>query len=220
MVGRKGSPLLIGFGEKALFVSSEPIAFHRYTNQFIRLEDRELLRLSLDDSIRESVKERLITYDKIEIKETPSPGFRCFFEEEIFEQPLAVKKALGFFKRLILHQGVPKLGGFDAHREEALGIDNLIIVACGSSYNAALYGRHLFSIFEVFNTVTCVEASDFTLFDLPREHAGMLALTQSGETADVLNALKLVKKRGNIPIAGITNVVGSMVTTLCDFGVF
>ena len=83
--GRKGSPLLIGFGQSALYISSEAIAFHKYTNSFIRLEDREILLLSLDKSIKESVKERLITFDSVEIKEKPSEGFRCFFEEEIFE---------------------------------------------------------------------------------------------------------------------------------------
>lgn len=103
-----------------MYISSEPIAFHKYTNSFIRLEDREILLLSLDKSIKESVKERLVTYDAVEIKDKPSPGFRCFFEEEIFEQPLAIKKALGFFHRLILHRGVPKLGGFDSNKEKAL----------------------------------------------------------------------------------------------------
>ena len=60
---------MIGFGESALYISSEPIAFHKYTNEFIRLEDREIILLSLDKSVKESVKERMITYDTIEIKE-------------------------------------------------------------------------------------------------------------------------------------------------------
>ena len=68
-----------------MYISSEAIAFHKYTNSFIRLEDREILLVSLDKSIKESVKERLITFDSVEIKEKPSEGFRCFFEEEIFE---------------------------------------------------------------------------------------------------------------------------------------
>lgn len=66
----------------------------------------------------------------------------------------------------------------------------------------------------------CIEASDFSKFDLPKSNVGVICLTQSGETADVINACKIIKKASGIPIIGITNVVGSLVTTLCDFGVF
>lgn len=216
---RKGSPLLIGFSEKGVFVSSEAIAFQNYTDKFIRMKDREIILLSLDESVKESVKERIVHLDKAEVKLEPSEGFDCFFEEEIYEQPEAIKRSLSNFHRLIINLGVPKLGGFDSNRDKALGIRNIVLVACGSSFNACLYGGHLFKVFEVFDTVTFVEASDFDVFDLPKYNAGVIAVSQSGESADVLQTLNKIKKKG-IPIIGITNVVGSLMTTLCDWGVF
>lgn len=166
--GRLGSPLLIGFGEEGLFVSSEPIAFHKYTKKFIRLRDREVILLSLESNIEESVKERMITYDKVEVKEKPSENFRSFFEEEIYEQPEAIKRALSYYHRLVLNLGTSKLGGFDSNYEKALSIENMILTGCGSSYNACLFGMHLFKVFGLFNTVTCIESSDFHSHDLPK----------------------------------------------------
>ncbi len=144
---RKGSPMLIGFGDRGVYVSSEPIAFHRYTNNFIRMNDREIIMLSLDKTVKDSVKDRIVCFDKIEIKTKPSEGFDSFFEEEIYEQPEAIKRALGYFHRLILNMGVPKLGGFETHKETALKIENLVLIGCGSSFNACLYGMHIFKIY-------------------------------------------------------------------------
>ena len=216
---RKGSPLLIGFSEKGVFVSSEAIAFQNYTNKFIRMKDREIILLSLDESIKESVKERIVHLDNAEVKIKPSEGFDSFFEEEIYEQPEAIKRSLSNYHRLIINLGVPKLGGFDSNRDRALEVRNMVLVGCGSSFNACLYGGHLFKVFEIFDTVTFVEASDFDIFDLPKYNAGVIAVSQSGESADVLQTLNKIKKL-DIPIIGITNVVGSLMTTLCDWGVF
>jgi len=216
---RKGSPLLIGFSDSGVYVSSEAIAFQNYTKNFIRMQDREIILLSLDNSIKESVKERIVHLDHVEVKLAPSEGFGSFFEEEIFEQPEAIKRALSNFHRLVINIGTVKLGGFDSNRETALGIRNMVLIGCGSSFNACLYGAHLFKVFGIFDTVTCIEASDFDISDLPKLDAGVIAISQSGESADVLQTLSRIKKQ-NIPIIGITNVVGSLMTTLCDFGVF
>ena len=74
-------------------------------------------------------------------------------------------------------------------------------------------------LFQVFDTVSYIEASDFHEFDIPKHDAGVICITQSGETADILQAGRLIKNL-KIPLIGITNVIGSLVTTLCDFGVF
>ncbi len=84
-VARNGSPILVGFSEQGIFVSSEPIGFSKYTNKFIRLEDREILKFEHSSSLLESIKKRLVFYEKIEIKLKPTEGYRCFFEEEIYE---------------------------------------------------------------------------------------------------------------------------------------
>lgn len=214
-----GSPLLIGFGEEGIFVASEPIAFHKYTNQFVRLKDREIVQLSLEKNIKESFKERIVSVDKVDIKDKPQPPFRSFFEEEIWEQPEAIKRSLSYFHRLIPDLGTVKLGGFDQNKEKALNIKNLVITACGSSFNAGLYGQYLFRTFGIFDSVFCVESSDFNEQDLPKKDAGVLCITQSGESADLLITGRVVKEN-DITLIGITNVVGSMITTLCDWGVF
>lgn len=78
---------------------------------------------------------------------------------------------------------------------------------------------HLFKIFEIFDSVTCIESSDFSITDLPKKDVGVICLTQSGESADVVIAGRQIKDHG-VTLIGITNVVGSLITTLCDWGVF
>ena len=85
IVTRNGSPLLVGFSEDGIFVSSEQIGFAKYTREFIRLKDREILKLQFKKDMRESIKERILFMDQVQIKMNPTEGFRCFFEEEIFE---------------------------------------------------------------------------------------------------------------------------------------
>ena len=216
---RKGSPLLIGFSEEGIFISSEAIAFQKHAQQFIRLKDYEILKLNIDEDLRETCQERIVHHDQLEIKTMPSEGFDCFFIEEIMEQPEAIRRSLNYFNRLIPALGVPKLGGFDTNRELALSFDKMLILGCGSSYNAGLYGAHLMQVFEVFDVVLTIEASNFFEYDFPKGKVGALCLTQSGESADVLRAMSLTKKKGAVNI-GMTNVVGSLITTLCDFGVY
>ncbi len=216
---RKGSPLLVGFSEAGAFISSEAVAFQKYTQQFIRLKDCEILKLNLNEDLRETCQERIVHHDQLEIKTKPSEGFDCFFIEEIMEQPEAVRRSLNYFNRLIQTLGTSKLGGFDSNKEKALSFDVMLVLGCGSSYNAGLYGAHLMQVFEIFDAVLTIEASNFFEYDFPKGRVGAVCLTQSGESADVLRAMSLTKRKGAVNI-GMTNVVGSLITTLCDFGVY
>ena len=84
-VTRNGSPLLVGFSAEGLYVSSEAIGFSKYTNEYFRLKDKEIIGLNHKTSLLESIKQRLVFYENILIKDKPKGHFRCFFEEEIFE---------------------------------------------------------------------------------------------------------------------------------------
>lgn len=218
-VSRKGSPLLIGVGDSSLYVASEAIAFQNYTNKIVRVRENECLEVTLNDNFSAMIHERIVITEKVEVKIQPSKGYDCFFLEEIEEQPEAVRRATGYFNRLLPAENSVRLGGFDANKETALSVNSLLFIASGTSYNAALYGSHLFKRIKVFDSVSTIIASEFTEHDLPKGKVGCIFLTQSGETADVLKAAKLAKSLGAVCI-GVSNVVGSMITTVCDFGVF
>lgn len=216
---RRGSPLLVGFNKTEFFVSSEAVAFQNYTQEFIRLKDFEIIKLSQGEDFSTSISERIVVHKQFEVRMNPKPGFDCFFIEEIMDQPETIRRALSFFHRLIPEIGSTKLGGFDEHREKALSIDKVMFLGCGSSYNASLAGAHYLQVFETFDVVTSIEASNFYKWDLPKGKVGVICLTQSGESADIIRAMKLTKDAGALNI-GLTNVVGSLVTTLCEFGVY
>lgn len=216
---RKGSPLIIGVGENSLYVASEAIAFQAYTNKTVRMRENECLEVALDEKFSAIVNERIVVSEKVEVKVQPSPGFDCFYIEEINEQPEAVKRALSYYHRLLPETLSARLGGFDANKELALSFSSLLFVASGTSFNAALYAVDLFRKLRIFDSVGAVVASEFSEDDLPKGKVGAIFLTQSGETADVMKATKLAKSLGVVCI-GVQNVVGSMITTICDFGLF
>lgn len=216
---RKGSPLLIGFRGSDYFVSSEAVAFQSHTDEFIRLKDFEIIKLTRGDTLGGNFSERIVVHNKTEVRTMPKPGFDCFFIEDIMDQPETIRRALNFFHRLVPEMGTPKLGGFEANKELALSFDKVLFLGCGSSYNAALAGAHYMQIFETFDVISTIEASNFYKWDMPKGKVGVICLTQSGESADIIRSMKLTKELGAVNI-GITNVVGSLVTTMCEFGVY
>ena len=140
----------------------------------------------------------------LEIKEKqvvelhPRAPYNYFFEQEINEQPEAVLRSFSMGARLGSNEGedCTKLGGLEAFREEMNQIENILIVASGSSLNAGSFGAHFFHKLDCFNTVQCFEASEFNEYCVPKIKAGSIFISQSGETADVFKALKIAKKKG------------------------
>lgn len=128
-------------------------------------------------------------------------------------------KALGNGSRIAGPRDSTKLGGLEQHESDLAGIDNMIIVACGSSYYASLFGMSFFRKLGVFNSINCVEGSEFTEYDLPRGQAGFICVSQSGETADLRNALEIAKLN-NVFTIGCVNSVGSQIASSVDCGVY
>lgn len=216
---RRGSPLLVGFKGSDFYVSSEAVAFQSHTSEFVRLKDFEIIKLTQGEDFKNNFSQRIIVHNKTEVRTMPKPGYDCFFIEDIMDQPETIRRTLNFFHRLVPELGTPKLGGFEANKERALSFDKVLFLGCGSSYNAALAGAHYMQIFETFDVICTIEASNFYAWDMPKGNVGVICLTQSGESADIIRSMKLTKDLGAVNI-GITNVVGSLVTTLCEFGVY
>ena len=166
-----------------------------------------------------SLIKRIQTINIVNPQVKPKAPFKTFFEQEIMEQPEAIIKCLGFGARLSGEPGSAKLGGFDNLKAELSGIKHLIIVASGTSYYAGLYGARVFKLLGCFDTVQVLVASEFSEVDFPEEGAGVLLISQSGETADVYRALTIAKNKG-IPSMGIVNVVGSLIASNVDCGIY
>jgi len=221
IVCRNGSPILIGFSQNAIYVASESVAFEKYTSNYIKLEDKEIVYIDLKNKqdFYKNIKERIQTVHFVDAQTKPKSPYSTFFEQEIMEQPEALMKCMNYGARLAGEPGSAKLGGFDENKDELLGIRHLIIVACGTSYYAALYGVKLYKLLGCFETVQAILASELTEEDFPENDTGVLLLSQSGETADVYRALKIAQKKG-FPSIGITNVVGSLIATSVNCGIF
>ena len=128
-------------------------------------------------------------------------------------------QTLNYGARLGGIKGCPKLGGLEQHASEICAIDNCIVLACGTSKNASLFCSRIFKKLKCFNTIQICEASDFVEDDFPSEKCGVIMVSQSGETYDLIKMLKLTEKLGLFTV-GIINTVGSTVSRLTDCGVF
>lgn len=215
---KKGSPLLVAHDPNNFtIIASESSVFQKYINRYIVLRDNEIIRVGMD------CNENFIDYeyqdivDAENIETTPHP-YPHWMLKEIFEQPSSILRAMSMGGRIYDDYTV-KLGGINSQKDSLLGIENLLIVACGTSYHAALLGVKYFNSLKCFNTVQAIDASEFTLNDIPREKFGMIVLSQSGETKDVHRAMELAREK-NMIIIGIVNTVGSLIARDTDCGVY
>jgi len=221
VVARNSSPVLVGVGAKENIVSSDAAAIIGRTKRIIYLQDGEIAILFpdnivlMDSDLNE--KEKLIREIEWDIEDAQKSGFPHFMLKEIFDTPLTVKKAVR--GRIIPGEGNVKLGGLEQVEKEINVADNLTICACGTSYYAGLLGEYLLE--ELAGVPAEVEyASEFRYREKPlKEKTVFLAISQSGETADTLAALRKAKKAGLLTL-GIVNVVGSSIAGETDAGIY
>lgn len=221
IVARKGSPLVIGFGEGEYLIASDPSALIQHTRKVTYLEDGEYAVVSaggistktLDDvTILKSVEELTFELDQIE-----RGGFEHFMLKEIHEQPETIRNALR--GRLQVEEGEVKLGGLEQMREKLLSARRIILLGCGTSWHAGLVGEYMLE--QIAGIPTEVEyASEFRYRNPVIQRSDVvIAISQSGETADTLAALREAKAKG-ATVLGIVNVVGSTIARETHGGVY
>jgi len=216
IVAKNGSPMLIGIAQGRMFIGSEPSAFSQHTKEFISLQDGEVAVVELDKSSLDISRIELAPEEE-QIAQTPAP-YPHWTIKEIMEQPIAISNSLNFGGRL-LGDSNAKLGGLEENLHRMLSIENLVIAACGTSHFASIYGAKLMSSLGAFNTVQTIDASEITPDSIPLHGAGMLAISQSGETKDVERAL-LVADTAGVPTFSIVNVVRSLIARMTKCGVY
>ena len=220
-VARKGSPLLLGVGENEMFIASDASPIVEHTNKVVYLDDGEMAIITRDNyevktiddvPLTKEVHELAITLEAIE-----KGGFPHFMMKEIFEQPRAIADCLR--GRVSKETHTVQLGGLSEVMDRLAEAQKITIAACGTSWHSGLVGEYLFE--HLAKVPVEVEyASEFRYRDpLIGEHDILLAISQSGETADTLAALREARERGALGL-GICNVVGSTIARETDGGVY
>ena len=222
IAAKLGSPLVIGIGEKDFFASSDASAFIEHTKDVIYLEDHQMITLSknrqlkLLNIINDKVVDPLVDRLKWNLENIQKQGYEHFMLKEINEQPDAIKNALR--GRLISNIGI-KISSIYENEKKFLNAKRIIIVACGTSWHAGLVGEYLIeSIAKI--PVEVEYASEFRYRDpLVFQDDIVIPISQSGETADTLAAIKIAKNKNSF-IYGICNVVGSSISRQTDSGIY
>ncbi len=221
VLARRGSPIILGIGRNEFLAASDVNAMIRYTNKVIHLNDNELAVLdennySISDFYDRKVERQMETVDW-EAAATDKKGFEHFMLKEIFEQPEAVKNALR--GRILEGEGVSRLGGLETVADRLKTIEKLIFVSCGTSYHAGLLARYIFEKLTDLS-VEAEYASEFRYRNLSLdEKTAVIAISQSGETADTLAAAREAQRKGAL-VLGLVNVVGSTISKETDAGVY
>jgi len=218
VLARNGSPLLVGSTEGEVFVASEAAALSRHTNQYLTLKDGEIAVVTRAGIAHLSAT-RPMQHIKMEKVETSPAPYAHWTEKEIFEQPQSLARALNYGGRLSALQNRVKLGGMDDNRERMASIRNLVVTGCGTSLYASIYGELIMQWLKCFDTVKAVDASEVDLNTFPKENAGVLLVSQSGETLDTVRACN-VADQANVTKFSIVNVVGSLLARLTNCGVY
>ena len=221
IVAKLGSPLAIGVGEDEFFIASDASPFLEYTKTAIYLEDGEMaiirrhkgikVRKINDDSLVDPYVQEL----QLNLEQIEKGGFEHFMLKEIFEQPDAIRDT--YRGRLLLDKAIIKMSGIEDNMKKLLNADRIIVVACGTSWHAGLVAEYIFE--DLARIPVEVEyASEFRYRNpVITEKDVIIAISQSGETADTLAAIKLAKSRGAF-VFGICNVVGSSIAREADSG--
>ncbi|MDY6327217.1 MAG: glutamine--fructose-6-phosphate transaminase (isomerizing) [Bacteroidales bacterium] len=214
IVAKKGSPLLVGIGDNEYFIGSDGAPIVEYTKQVVYLEDGDVGVISRDKPLRISnvndsgrlPKSPYIQTLELSLEQLEKGGFDTYMLKEIYEQPKAVRDSMR--GRINLEKDVVSLGGIIEYEQKMLNARRFIIVACGTSWHSGLIAEHLFETL-VRIPVEVEYASEFRYRNpIIYEDDVLIAISQSGETADTLAAVEIGKKRG-ATVIGICNVVGS-----------
>ena len=223
VVAKLGSPLAIGVGDGEFFVASDASPFIEFTNNAIYLEDEEMavIRLGRDVRVRKIKDDKIVAPYiqelQLNLEQIEKGGYDHFMLKEIHEQPSVIKDT--YRGRLLPDEGIVRLGGLENHIEKFLNADRIIIVACGTSWHAGLVAEYFIEDFTRI-PVEVEYASEFRYRNpIITEKDVVIAISQSGETADTLAAIKLAKQKGAF-VYGVCNVVGSTISRETHSGTY
>ena len=222
IVARMGSPLVVGVGENEYFIASDATPIVEYTKEVIYLEEGEIAKLSLSEGVELKTIENIektpfIQELELNLEAIEKGGYDHFMLKEIFEQPKSIADSIR--GRLLSSEGIIKMSGIDAYSDKIVNANRIIIIACGTSWHAGLIGEYLLEDLARIN-VEVEYASEFRYRNpILSENDVVLAISQSGETADTLAAMRLAKERGATVLA-ICNVVGSSIARLSHSGAY
>ena len=221
IVARKSSPIVIGIGEGEYIIASDATPIIEYTKEVIYLNDDEMAILSVDGhtikNLGNVIQTPVLQTIDLELEELEKGGYDHFMLKEIFEQPKSIADSLR--GRIDATSKRVWLGGLTDVREQLRNADRIVFVACGTSWHAALVGEYLFEEYARI-PVEVEYASEFR-YRNPIIGPGdvVIAISQSGETADTLAAIELAKERGAL-VLGVVNAVGSSISRATHAGVY
>jgi glucosamine--fructose-6-phosphate aminotransferase (isomerizing) len=221
IAARRGSPMIVGIGEEEFIVASDAAAIIQYTRQVIYLSDNEMVTLNRESystkTIDNVLTNNIIHLVDFDLSKIEKGGYEHFMLKEIFEQPQTIRDACR--GRLLVDEGNARLGGLLPVLDKLREVDRFIITGCGTSWHAGLVGEYL--IENLCGIPVEVEyASEFRYRNpILRKNDVVIAISQSGETADTLAAVQEAKQK-NATVIGIVNVVGSSIARETNAGVY
>lgn len=223
VVARLGSPLAIGLGENEFFVASDASPFIEYTANAIYLEDEEMAIIRLHKPLKirkikdDSLVDPYVQELQMNLEQIEKGGYDHFMMKEIYEQPSVIKDT--YRGRLHANEGLIKMAGIDDNIERFSNAQRILIVACGTSWHAGLVAEYIFEEFARI-PVEVEYASEFRYRNpIINDKDVLIAISQSGETADTLAAIKLAKDKGAF-VFGVCNVVGSSISRETHAGAY
>lgn len=223
VAARLGSPLAIGVGEGEYFIASDASPFIEYTSNAVYLEDGEMANIRLHKPLKirkikdDSLVDPYIQELQMNLEQIEKGGYDHFMLKEIYEQPSVIKDT--YRGRLNANKGIVQLAGVEDNIEKFLNADRIIIVACGTSWHAGLVAEYVFEEFTRI-PVEVEYASEFRYRNpIINKNDVVIAISQSGETADTMAAIKLAKENGAF-VFGVCNVVGSSISRESHAGAY
>lgn len=223
IVARLGSPLAIGIGEDEFFIASDATPFIEYTSNAIYLEDEEMAIVRLHKPLKvrkikdDSLVDPYIQELQLNLEQIEKGGYDHFMMKEIYEQPSVIKDT--YRGRLLANKGIIQMSGVEDNIEKFLNAKRILIVACGTSWHAGLVAEYIIEEFSRI-PVEVEYASEFRYRNpIINKDDVVIAISQSGETADTLAAIKLAKENGAF-VFGVCNVVGSSISRETHAGAY